>query len=361
MQTTRRAVRLLVHVLALALFSLSGARAAAQEPVRLPGVRVTAAPLPPGPALLTGVVRDTFQTTLDGVEISIAKLQRRAFTNDEGLFRFDRIPRGRYSVRARRVGFAPQVREIEVGDDGGIGEFELVHFATGLPAVVSSAVGGGLSGVVGDTAYVGVADAVVHVKEKGMHVRTDSLGAFFLPLSAGSYMVTITREGYREKVVSVRIPADSGRRMSAFLVPFAGTLPVREVWNVRDLETRLAWRSKLKDVFYTRAEMEKSGAQWAYELLRMGGQAQYDSDCSVIVNGGPATRPINELTVDELEAMEIYASVRGGGAPRVPTARERPGVPRVSKAKMPAFAPNTSRAAFENQFKFCPVAYVWLR
>lgn len=65
--------------------------------------------------------------------------------------------------------------------------------------------------------------------------------------------------------------------------------------------------------------------------------------------------------MDELEAMEIYASVRAGGATRPLTARERAAVSRERKGKMPDFPSNAGRAGFENAFKFCPVVYVWLR
>ena len=47
-----------------------------------------------------GVVRDTFELTLDGAELSIPRLKRRTFSRADGTFLFDDVPNGKYSVRA---------------------------------------------------------------------------------------------------------------------------------------------------------------------------------------------------------------------------------------------------------------------
>jgi hypothetical protein len=351
----------------LALFG--GSRIAnAQNPVRLPSVAVTAERTPPGPQLLVGIVRDTFGIPLEGVEISIPKLQRRVFTRDDGTFRFEAISRGGYSIRARKVGYAPQIRSFDIGKEGGIGDFELLPLARVLPAVVSSAVRGGLSGIVVDTGYMNVADAEVRLLTKSMSTRTDSTGAFFLAAPFGSHMLSVKKPGFKEAVVSVSIPADSGRNVSLILAPARGTVPVREVWNVIDMGGRLAWRNQLKDVFYTREDMLKLGAEWAYQLVRWGGQASYDDDCSVIVNGGPATATLNALTIDDLEAMEIYGSARAGARPMAAGARQAsPPQQYTERAHVansrinPVANPNADRARSENRGKFCPLVYVWTR
>ena len=121
---------------------------------------------------------------------------------------------------------------------GGIGDFELLPLARALPAIVSSAARGGLSGVVGDTAFQSLPGAEVRVMGEDMVTETDSGGAFFLPVRQGRYMVTITKPGFADRVVGVTIPSDSGRRITAFLQPSSANKPVKEVWNLADLQVR---------------------------------------------------------------------------------------------------------------------------
>src|SRR6188768_2118544 len=93
--------------------------ALAQQPQRLPAVVVSGTPDPPGPRKIAGIVRDTFAIPLDSVEISIIKLQRRLFSKSDGTFRFENVPPGEYDVRARRIGYGPQIRTLVVDTAGG--------------------------------------------------------------------------------------------------------------------------------------------------------------------------------------------------------------------------------------------------
>ncbi len=342
-----------VRAVALAmLFAAPFARAGAQ--VRLPGMTVTAAPVPPGPKLFTGVVKDTLAFVLDGVEIIIPALQRRTFTKDDGTFRFDSIPRGEYAVRARKFGYAPQIRTFKVEAEGGLGDFALMPLARALPAMVSSAVRGGLSGTIADTGYNALSGALVKVNSKALLVETDSVGSFFLPLPPGSYVVAIRKEGFANRVVGVTVPQDSGRHLTAFLSP-AHEMPVREVHNVDDFEERQAWRNKLLEPFYSREDIQKMGIVWIHDLLKIGGGKQYDLDCYVLVDGGPTTMDGSELTVDDVEAVEIYQSGRFGPGPQLPQRNStRAAVKAVPKS-------NAERLRYDNKGKSCPLAYVWLR
>jgi hypothetical protein len=167
----------------------------------------------------------------------------------------------------------------------------------------------------------------------------------------------------------------------------AQALPTREIHNVDDLETRQAWHSQLYEPFYTHEDIEKLGITWIEDLVRMAGIAQFSSDCSVIINGGPATRELNTLTVDDVESVEVYgverfklnpeaaineARLRAAALGRPgPAAAPRRGTaipsrPQTASAATAARVPitNADKAKFENQgtAKICPGAvYVWLR
>jgi hypothetical protein len=107
----RRPLRLAVGG-ALSTLALASGAAAAQEPTRLPAVVVNAAPERPGPRKVAGVVRDTAAVALDSVEVSITSLQRRVFSKADGTFLFTDVGPGKYEVRARKLGYGPQIREM---------------------------------------------------------------------------------------------------------------------------------------------------------------------------------------------------------------------------------------------------------
>ncbi|HEY9226682.1 MAG TPA: carboxypeptidase regulatory-like domain-containing protein [Gemmatimonadaceae bacterium] len=343
-----------VVLIALIALSARGQRMGAQEPPvrprQLPAVVVSARPDPPGPRKMSGMVRDTAATPIDRVELSIPQLQRRAFSNADGTFRFDDIKPGKYEVRARRIGYAPQVQEIVVDSLGGVGVFALLPTARRLLPVVSSATRGGLSGTVGDTAYHALPGATVRVLGHSQTVQTDSAGGFFIPLAAGSYLVSVKRTGFDYKLVSVIIPPDSGRSVTVFLPPRERPVPHEEANNLEDLNTRLVRRRTTTSRVYTRADLEKMQVEWVYDAVQRGtiaagGSMIADRDCSVIVNGGPETVELEGLTLDDIESVEIYPVAQGS---------RRASVPQVTLG-------NTRLALWRNWTKRCPLVYVWLR
>jgi len=356
-----------IRALVLLLATATALHAAgAQDPVRLPAVVTTAAP---GPRTMVGIVRDTNAFPLGEAEVSIAKVARRVHTNPDGSFRFDSIKPGKYDVRARKVGYLPQIREIVIDSMGGSSAFALVPLARALPPVITSAQRGGLSGIVADTAFNVVPGADVLLMGHAMRAVTDSNGRFFIPAKPGSHMVSIKREGFAERFVSVTIPEDSGRNISVALNPFRA-IPVREVWNSRDFTSRLSWRSPLKSGFYTHDDIVKMKFEWIADLVAYGVGATAagmkteppDRDCAVLVNGGPATANLATLTVDEVEAVELYNGgiAASGGVPARP-ARKISGKKGVASTVIGIPLTNTDRMKSQNFARPCPTVYVWMR
>lgn len=326
---------------------------------------VTATPMP-GPRIMVGIVRDTAGNPIAGAEVIIPGFARKLYSNADGTFRFEGIPGGKHRMRARKIGFAPQVREFDLGEEGGVAEFDLVPMARALPAMVSAVDRLGISGVVGDTAYEAVPRAVVRLLANGMQTETDSLGAFHLAARPGRYLVSITKPGFADKIVGVTVPGDSGRRVSVWLQPRPGPVPIREVHNVDDLQTRLAWTKPTDMLYYTHEDLVKRGSEWVYDAVQSAWSRShppprepYSRDCMVVVNGGPSVTNLAYLTVDEVESVEIH--VNGGST------RGRVGTTALGKRGQkvtvsPASYSNLDRYAFENGTRVCPSAvYVWLR
>ena len=329
--------------------------AAAQQPTRLPAVVVNASPEHPGPRKIGGIVRDTAAGPLDSVEVAIVALQRRVFTKTDGTFLFTDIAPGVYQVRARKIGYAPQIREMVVDSTGGAGTFALMPLAYLLRPVVTTVARGGLSGVVGDTAFNALPGADVELLGHASRTVTDSTGSFFMAVRPGRYVVRVRDAGFADRLVSVVVPDDSGERIRVNLAPRTRPPPVREAHNIDDFGQRLAWRSTIHSRVYTHADLERMQIDWVQEAVQRafgeihsGSPGILDRDCAAVVNGGPQITEVEGLTVDDVEAVEIYDV---GGSSRGPR----------RSAITPVPYSNHERAAVHNYAKPCARVYVWLR
>lgn len=275
-----------------------------------------ATPRPLGAGILNGVVGDTAGTPIDSVEVYIASLQLRALSGANGSFRFDKVKPGRYDVSARRFGYLPQVRRVTVGEAGGSTRFALVPAPRTLPPVVTAAVRGGLSGVIGDTAYNIVSGAQISIMASDHRAISDSTGSFFIPLNAGKYMVRITRPGYESRLVGVTIPSDSGRRMLVWMMPTTKAEAAVEAFRLDALKDRLEWRKSTSTIL-TREDINKLGMHDLRELVQVGAREHVDDSCDAIVDGGPRTKPIWEILAADVETVEVYppGTLSGPGQP----------------------------------------------
>lgn len=343
--------------------------ATAQDPVRLPEVIIKAPMEKPGARALVGVARDTFATPIDGVEITISELKRRALTNGDGTFRFDQIGEGEYRVRARKIGYAPQLRTIKVERDGGVGAFELLQLRRALPPVVVTAVGGGIGGLVGDTSYKAIVGAEVRLLEHGVTAKTDSSGFFHFNVEAGQYYLTVKRDGYVPRTLAVRVPKDSGRRVTIFLE--AGERGIRSAHNMDDLAGRLAARDNFKSSLYSRDDMIDMGIVWVGDVIQ-GAVTRVaetpvrpmDTGCVGILNGGPETVMLRDLTIDDVATIEVYPTASTVETMTRPPSRltGKKGVADSHAAGAIAnYFLNTERASQQNAARSCALVYVWMR
>jgi carboxypeptidase family protein len=305
--------------------------------------RATMAPPPPGPKTLVGIVSDTLGNPVDSVEVFITSLKRRTMSAADGAFRFEDLKPGAYDVTTRRLGYLPQLRKVNVGDVGGTTAFSLIPYMRGLPPVVSSSPRGGLSGVIGDTAYNIVSGAQISVMASDRRTVSDSTGAFFLDLKPGKHMVRVKAPGFASRLVSVTIPNDSGRRMVVWLSPSSRGESAREEWAMENLNARLLRRNPVWSTIYSREDINKMGMTDAAQLATMGARKRVDDNCPAIIDGGPRTAPIWAFAASDIETMETYTPKPASYAP---TSIMRRGI--------------QPRAAAESAD--CPITvYLWLR
>ncbi|MGH7678232.1 MAG: MSCRAMM family protein [Gemmatimonadaceae bacterium] len=299
----------------------------------------------PGPGVLHGFVADSMERPLDGAEVVIQSLRLSVLTGPDGSFRFENIKPGRYQVSARKIGYYPSGRVVTVGDNGGATAVWLVRRETAtLPPVVSTARRGGLSGVVGDTAYNAIRGAEVSVLASDRRTQSDSTGAFFLDLKPGRHMIRVEREGYGSQLLSVTIPKDSGRRMMVWLSSASRGFVAWQSHMIEEFSMRLARRNPVWSRIYTREDITRTGYDRARELVTAGAAHPISDECIAFIDGDTTRkRPIWALDAGDIETLEVYsyakpprAAVRsiGGGGNRAPGTGGRPG---------------------------CPAVYVWLR
>ncbi len=307
---------------------------------------------PAGPRTITGIVTDTSGNFVDSADVSIASIKRRVSSATDGSFKFADVKPGTYEVSARRFGFAPQVRSVVVGDNGVVVRFRLVPVPHALPAVVSSAVQGGLSGVIGDTAFNTVVGAEISVMGTDHRTTSDSLGKFYVDLHSGRFMVQVRAPGFVPRLISVTVPRDSGRRMVVWLVPGQG-LGAREAVALSDLEDRLVHRTSSSKI-YSREDLNNTGMTELSQLATSGAGRRVDDNCPAIVDGGPRTMAIWSIPAADIETLEIYppGSLILGATSGLKSA------PRTSINGMQAIRrPGAASGGAD-----CPVkVYVWLR
>ncbi len=274
----------------------------------------TIAPKPAGPGTLIGMVTDTLGQPLADVSVELASVKRRTRTNADGGFRFDSLKAGTYEVAARKLGYVAEIYGVTVRPEGGSLYIKMIRLATYLPSMVSTAERGGLSGVIGDTAYRPVGGVKVKVLGTSFATESDSAGAFFLPLTPGQYMVVLERDGFARQRVGVSIPENEGRKIAAWMVPRIGRENPLEGANLFDLNQRVMRVSPATSKFLTREDMQKQGLDELQQVARLYAGRFPQPDCMVTINGGPRRLPLWQLSAADIEFVEVYLPTNVGGA-----------------------------------------------
>jgi hypothetical protein len=185
---------------------------------------------------------------------------------------------------------------------------KMIRIGFALPSMVTTADRTGLSGIVGDTAYGAMPGVEVRIIGGSGHTETDSVGAFFLPLKPGRYMVELKREGFTNQRVGVTIPEREGRKIAAWMVPRDGKPNPLEGANVFEMGQRMMRASPVWSKFYTREDMAKLGVTEIRQVMNMSAMKLVDPDCQVLIDGGPRTMPVWQLSASDVEFVELYTS-----------------------------------------------------
>lgn len=286
----------------------------------------TLPPPPAGSKTIAGIVRDTLARPLDSVEVLIPSLRRKTTTGPDGSFRFNDVKPGTYGVGARKIGYYPQVRSVTIGDGGGVLTFAVVPLVRTLPPLVTTSTRGGLSGVVGDTAYNIITGAEVMVLASSRRAVTDSTGSFFLDLKPGRYMIRVRFEGFGQRLLSVNVPRDSGRQVLVWLAPSLLGATAREEAIVQAMGDRLMLRNPVYSSVLTREDINRKGWKELEQFVNSAAGRKVDTSCQALVDG-INRQPIWSISAADVEGVEVYwrrpqqrvvvRSIQGAGGERV--------------------------------------------
>jgi hypothetical protein len=263
---------------------------------------------------IVGTVMDTSHQVLENVTVGITKPRRQAKTNAQGRFTLADLDTGTYQISVYKIGYETAMQSYVVTDTGGVARFCLIPEPRELPIMVASAKRLGLSGVIGDSNYKAVEGAEVRVVGAGQHVLTDSAGLFHLPLPKGTYPVWISKPGYARQLVSVTIPADSGRDIAVWLgsaPPNANAIAAR----IDEMRTRILWARPNRSALVSAEQIARSGAPLNGILLAQA-KAPVKHDCEAHIDGTDFTLPLDMIDKEDVLMMEIYLTGTPRNAPR---------------------------------------------
>ena len=292
------------------------------------GLIVLAAPLPlaaqciPGgpanpPAVkraLVGLVLDRANRPIENATVVIRDPRRQGRTTADGRFQLDDLDTGTYQVTVRRLGYAIAVRDYIVPDSGGVARFCLVPEPRGLPPVISSVKGGGLTGVVGDAQLKPLEGAEVRALGAGEHATTDTAGGFFLDLKRGTYAVVASKDGYGEQLIGVTIPKDSGRQVALWL-----GAPMRNAntqsWAIEGLRQRVMLTPAHRYHQLSGEELARTDMSIT-QIVRKAAKSSIADDCEARIAGSNFSLPIYMLDKEDIMMLEVVGAPLTRGGPR---------------------------------------------
>lgn len=260
--------------------------------------------------MLSAVVVDEEGRPLPGVDVVIGSLNRRARTDSKGQFRIMGLAPGEYEVNVRRIGYAARNQSLRTSVFGGVvPEILLVPTSATLAPIVAAADRGGLYGIVADTGMRPVAGARVSVAGSGLNAITDSLGAFYVPLRPGSYLVYVDRKPFSRQLIGVTVPKTVGREIAVWLHQIPRKNAIMEALQLFDLNQRIVGSSKASTKFFTRDALLEQGIKSIDGLARRWAGAGVNSMCNARIGGqNNWSQPINQLQTENIEFVEMYMS-----------------------------------------------------
>lgn len=264
---------------------------------------------------LQGVVRNESNRPVEQAQLVLnpGQGQRELRTDADGRFRFIGVTPGSHRLRVMRIGFQPNDTTVTVG----AGATEVAISLRRLTTLAEVAVVTRPTGVYGTVLSRDSLNPIegARVDLLGARVRdtTDAAGAFAMGTAPpGTFMLRVTREGFDTRLISVRVPRDSGVGIDLVLRPGTPALDAHMEMLWADLAQRINWKG-VNAAVVGREELEGRGNSLNLAIKFAPGFARrglvIDDRACVFVNGiGRPFATIHDFSVDEIESIEVYGA-----------------------------------------------------
>ena len=237
--------------------------------------------------------------------------QRELRTDRDGRFRFIGVTPGTHQLRILRIGFQPRDTAVTVAG----AETSIEVTLERLTALREVAVVGRRTGLYGSVVSRDSLKPLdgARVELLGARTRdtTDATGEFVMAKAKpGTYMLRVTREGFDTRILSVRVPVDTGVGVDVVLKPGSHLLDAHMEMLWAEMSQRINWKGVDaavvgRDELLSRGKDLEMALKFAPSSARKG--IFIDDMACVYVNG--VARPmatIRDFSVDEVESIEIY-------------------------------------------------------
>jgi hypothetical protein len=263
---------------------------------------------------LQGVVRNESGHPVEQAQVLLytSASARELRTDRDGRFRFIGVPAGPNRLRVLRIGFQPHDTTITVGGTNTEVEIRLQRLTTLKEVEVVTRRTGVYGTVLGRDSLQALEGARVELLGAREGDTTDATGAFAMPTDrVGTFMLRVSRRGYDTRMVSVRVPKDTGVGLDIVLSPGLNADQHMEMlWA--DMAQRIHWKG-VNSAFVGHEELTGRGSSLDMAIRFAPSYAKrtlvIDERACVFVNG--LARPfatIKDFSVDEIESIEVYGS-----------------------------------------------------
>ena len=277
---------------------------------------------PPEPAAvrraIVGIILDRNNQPLENANVIIGTPRRATRTRPDGRFQLMDLDTGVYEVTVQKIGYQLFSWQYIVDDSGGVARICLAAEVRILPPSISSVKAGGLSGIIGDSLMKPLPGAEVRAVGGGKHALTDTAGEFYLDLRRGTHAIVVSKPGYGKQILSVTIPKDSGRQITAFLGSPQRNAN-RLAANLDAMRERMLWAAPSRSGIMSNEELMQMSADVRAAAQRLS-RARIDEDCAAIIDGGPYALPLSIIDKRDVAMLEAYAITppRRRGVPQRP-------------------------------------------
>ena len=167
---------------------------------------------PPTTGSITGIVKDyTTGELISNCVVSLNPGGQSKSTDASGVYSFDDLDAGTYSLTFKKSGYMDETQEVTVT----AGQTTQVNVFLKLPPVTT----GSITGIVKDyTTGELISNCVVSLNPGGQSKSTDASGVYsFDDLDAGTYSLTFKKSGYMDETQEVTVTAGQTTQVNVFL------------------------------------------------------------------------------------------------------------------------------------------------